>query len=91
MRATLPRPTGSRFPRDIVAYAVRAHHRVALTTADIEDVLAERGVIVSRAAIRLRVDRLGPPSAACIARDRSKPADRRRLVERDRCDRSASG
>ena len=44
---TMPRLKGYRFPRAIVAYAVWAYHRFALSTGDVEDLLAERGVIVS--------------------------------------------
>ena len=44
----MPRLKGYRFPRDVIAYAVWAYHRFALSTADVEDLLAERGVIVSR-------------------------------------------
>lgn len=47
---SMPRLKGFRFPREIVAYAVPAYHRVALSTADAEDLLVERGVIVSREA-----------------------------------------
>ena len=42
---SMPRLKGFRFPREIVAYAVWAYHRFALSTADVEDLLAERGVI----------------------------------------------
>lgn len=48
----MPRLKGYRFPREIVAYAGWAYHRFALSTADVEDLLAERGVIVSRKAVR---------------------------------------
>jgi|TARA_Y100000780_G_scaffold80459_1_gene72875 putative transposase len=41
------------FPRAIIAYVVWSYHRVAMSTADIEDLVAERGVIVSREAVRL--------------------------------------
>ena len=46
--------------------AVWAYHRFALSTADVEDLLAERGVIVSREAIRLWVNRFGQHFANCI-------------------------
>lgn len=46
--AEMPRLKGYRFPREVVAYAVWAYHRFAMSTADVEDLLAERGVIVSR-------------------------------------------
>lgn len=51
--AMLPRLKGFRFPREVIAYAVWVYHRFALSTADAEDLLAERCVIVSREAIRL--------------------------------------
>ena len=53
MPANMPRLKGFRYPREVIAYAVWAYHRFALSTADVEDLLAERGVIVSREAIRL--------------------------------------
>ena len=46
--ADLPRLKGFRYPREVIAYATWAYHRFALSTADVEDLLAERGVIVSR-------------------------------------------
>jgi putative transposase len=81
MPATMPRLKGFRFPRDVVAYAVWAYHRFALSTADIEDLLAQRGVIVSREAIRLWINRFGRHFAACIKRDRPRPADKWHLDE----------
>ena len=36
----LPRLKGIRYPREIIAYAVWAYHRLALSTADVEDLLA---------------------------------------------------
>lgn len=50
--SVMPRLKGYRFPREIVAYAVWAYHRFALSTGDVEDLLAERGVIVSRETVR---------------------------------------
>jgi len=58
-----------RNPREIIAYAVWPYHRFALSTADVEDMLAERGVIVSRETIRHWVNRFGAHFAACIRRD----------------------
>jgi putative transposase len=42
-----------RFPPDIISYAVWLHYRFNLSHRDIEDLLAERGITVSREAIRL--------------------------------------
>ena len=42
-----------RFPPDIISYTVWLYHRFNLSHRDIEDLLAERGITVSREAIRL--------------------------------------
>jgi transposase-like protein len=42
-----------RFPPDIISYPVWLYYRFNLSHRDIEDLLAERGVTVSREAIRL--------------------------------------
>lgn len=55
----LPRLKGFRFPRDVISYAVWAYHRFAMSAADVEDLLAERGIIVSRESVRHRINRFG--------------------------------
>ena len=77
----MPRLKGFRFPREVIAYAVWAYHRFALSTADVEDLLAERGVIVSRETIRLWVNRFGVHFAACIRRGRPRPNDKWHMDE----------
>jgi len=42
-----------RFSRDIISYAVWLYYRFNLSHRDIEDLLAERGITVSRESIRL--------------------------------------
>ncbi|MFK7958370.1 MAG: IS6 family transposase [Lysobacterales bacterium] len=42
-----------RFPPDIISHAVWLYYRFNLSHRDVEDLLAERGIIVSREAIRL--------------------------------------
>ncbi len=64
---------GFRFPREIIAYAVWAYYRFAMSTADVEDLLAVRGVIISRETVRLWVNRFGRHFADCIRGDRPKP------------------
>ncbi|MCZ8158612.1 MAG: IS6 family transposase [Rhizobiaceae bacterium] len=56
-------------------------NRSKLSTADVEDLLAERGVIVSREVVRLCVSRFGRHFANCIRRDRPKPDDKRHIDE----------
>lgn len=77
----MPRLKGFRSPREIIAYAVWAYHRFALNTAAVEDLLAARGVIVSREAVRLWVNRFGQHLADCIRRDRPQPNDKWHLDE----------
>ncbi len=73
---SMPRLKGFPFPHEVVAHAMWAYHRFALSTADVEDFLAETGVIVSLEDIRLWEDQFGPQFAVCIRRDRPKSADR---------------
>jgi putative transposase len=42
-----------RFPPDVISYAVWLYYRFNLSHRDIEDLLAQRGITVSREAIRL--------------------------------------
>ena len=44
---------GHRLPRDIISYAVWLYYRFNLSHRDIEELLVERGITVSREAIRL--------------------------------------
>ncbi len=48
-----------RFAPDIISYAVWLYYRFSLSHRDIEDLLAERGITVSREAIRLWRIRFG--------------------------------
>ncbi|MFT7129295.1 MAG: putative transposase [Gammaproteobacteria bacterium] len=48
-----------RFPPDIISYAVWLYCGFNLSHRDIEDLLAERGITVSREAIRLRCNKFG--------------------------------
>lgn len=77
----MPRLKGFRFPREIISYAVWAYHRFALSTADLEDLLAGGGVTVSPETIRIRVNRFGPHFAACVKRDRPGAKDKWHLDE----------
>ncbi len=78
---SMPGLKGFRYPREIIAYAVWTYHRFAMSTADVEDLLAARGVIVSREAVRLWVNRFGQHFADCIRQDRPRPNDKWHLDE----------
>lgn len=72
---------GFRFPLSIIGYAVWAYHRFALSLRDVEDLLAERGIIVSHETIRVWCQRFGPQVTAAIRRARAKAADKWHLDE----------
>ena len=48
-----------RLPPDIISYAVWLYYRFNLSHRDIEDLLAERGVTVTRESIRLWCNKFG--------------------------------
>jgi len=48
-----------RFPPEIIQYAVWLYHRLSLGHRDVEDLLAERGVIISYEKIRLWRNKVG--------------------------------
>ena len=77
----LSRLKGVRFPRILIGYAVWVYHRFALSTADVEDLLADQGVMVSRETIRKWVNRFGRHFADCIRRDRPAAVDKWYLDE----------
>ena len=54
MKTTTPAPsyTGFRFPQEIISQAVWLYFRFSLSFRDVEDILAERGIIVSYETVR---------------------------------------
>jgi len=50
---------GHRFPREVIAHAVRLYLRFALSLRDVEELLAERGVQVSYETVRRWVAKFG--------------------------------
>lgn len=57
-----------RFPPDVIQHAVWLYHRFNLSARDIEDLLAERGIVVSYEAIRLWCIKFGPEYAKRLKR-----------------------
>jgi putative transposase len=57
-----------RFPPAIIQHAVWLYHRFNLSTRDIEDLLAERGIAVSYESIRLWCIKFGPMFAGRLRR-----------------------
>ncbi len=70
-----------RFPATIISHAVWLYFRFTLSLRDVEDLLAERGIEVSREAIRLWVIKFGPLNSADLRRQRQRPTGRWHLDE----------
>lgn len=62
-----------RFPAAVIVQAVRWYFRFTLSIRDVEELMAERGVEVSREAIRCWVIKFGPLIAANLRRNRPSP------------------
>jgi putative transposase len=54
------RSYGHRFPPKIVSYAVWVYHRFCLSSRDVENLLAQRGIIVSHETVRIWCQKFGP-------------------------------
>ena len=69
-----------RFPPDVIRYAVWLYFRFTLSIRDVEELLAQRGIEVSREAVRCWVIKFGPLIAANLRRRRT-PTGRWHLDE----------
>jgi putative transposase len=64
---------GYRFPPVIIQRAIWLYLRFTLSFRDVEDLLAERGIIVSYETVRRWVNHFGPKIAADLRKRRPKP------------------
>ena len=64
-----------RFPPDIIGHAVRVYHRYCLSFRDVEDLLAERGIIVSYETVRQWCRKFGPDYARRLKRRQGRLGD----------------
>ena len=72
---------GYRFPPPIISHAVWLYHRFALSFRDVEELLAERGVVVSYETIRQWCQKSGPRYARNLRRRQGRLGDIRHLDE----------
>jgi putative transposase len=73
--------SGYRFPREIIQQAIWLYLRFILGLRDVEDLLAERGIMVSYETVRRWVNHFGPMIAADLRKRRPKPHRTRHLDE----------
>ena len=72
---------GHRFPPEIIEYAVWLYFRFSLSLRDVEDLLAQRGVMISHETVRFWVTKFGRQYAKSIRRDRPQVGDKWHLDE----------
>ena len=65
--------SGYRFPPEIIQHAIWLYIRFTLSFRDVEDLLAERGIMVSYETVRRWVNYFGPIVAADLRKRRPKP------------------
>jgi putative transposase len=65
--------SGYRFPPEIIQQAIWLYVRFTLSFRDIEDLLVERGIVVSYETVRRWVNHFGPKIAADLRKRRAKP------------------
>jgi hypothetical protein len=64
---------GYRFPPEIIQQAIWLYLRFTLSLRDVEDLLAERGIMVSYETVRRWVNHFGPMIAVDLRKRRPKP------------------
>jgi transposase-like protein len=69
-------PAGYRFPREVIAVAVRWYLRYGLSYRDVEDLLAERGVTVDHVTVYRWVQAFTPEFIDAARHVRHVPGDR---------------
>src|SRR6185369_15544478 len=76
-----PRYKNHRFPTEIISHAVWLYFRFCLSFRDVEELLLERGVIVTYEAIRKWCRKFGQQYANQLRRRRPRPGDKWHLDE----------
>ena len=70
-----------RFPPDAIRHAIWLYFRFTLNIRDVEELMLQRGIPVSREAVRCWIIKFGPLIAANLRRRRNPPTGRRHLDE----------
>ena len=75
MNTRRPRYHRHRFPPEIISHAVWLYHRYCLSFRDVENLLAERGIIVSYETVRQWCGKFGPDYARQLKRRQGRLGD----------------
>jgi putative transposase len=78
---TAPSYRGYRYPAEIIAHGVWLYHRFPLSFREVEEMMLQRGVVVSYETIRRWCAKFGPVYAAGLRRRRIRLGDKWHLDE----------
>lgn len=81
MSTNAPSYRGYRFPPEIISHVVWLYHRFCLSFRDVEDLLAQRGILVSYETIRQWCRKFGPEYARGLKRRQGRLGDTWHLDE----------
>ena len=81
MLASTDRYPGYRFPKDIIAYALWLYHRFTLSLRDVQEILFERGIVVSHETLRQWGKKFGPEYVNKLRRREPRRGDTWHLDE----------
>ncbi|MFJ8026077.1 IS6 family transposase [Streptomyces sp. NPDC096311] len=76
-----PSYKGHRYPVDVIAHRVWLYHRFPLSYREVEELMLERGVIVSYETVRRWCAKFGQAYANALRRRQSRPGDKWHLDE----------
>ena len=72
---------GFRFPAEIISHCVWLYYRFPLSCREVEDMMLERGIVVSHETVRQWCLKFGQTSANGLHRHRGRPGDKWHLDE----------
>jgi putative transposase len=81
MDAIVPSYKGFRFPVEIISHCVWLYHRFPLSFREVEEMMMERGVVVSHETVRQWCTKFGQTYANQLRRRRPRPGDKWHLDE----------
>jgi len=81
MDAIVPSYKGFRFPVEIISHGVWLYHRFPLSLREVQEMMMERGVVVSHETVRQWCAKFGQPYANQLRRRRPRPGDTWHLDE----------
>jgi putative transposase len=79
--AGVPSYKGFRFPAEIISHGVWLYHRFPLSFREVEEMMLERGIVVSHETIRQWCAKFGQTYANALRRRRARPGDKWHLDE----------